>query len=133
MEECRVLNVHRIEEAARLAAPDTGVILPVLCGHRLILDEVPFAVDDEFGGGFLHAADIDRMAILPAAAAPARLRIADAGVPVMRFGWAEQGDEGDGEDEAWNFCCRYPRSGDQLTRMYRQYASNERHCPSPVP
>ena len=125
------LDVHRIEEAARLAAPDAGMKLPVLRRHGLVLDEVPFAIDDEFVLRLLDAADIDGMAVMPAAAAPARLRIADAGVPVMRFGWAEQGDEGEGEGEAKKFCCRFPWSGDQLTRMYRQYASDDRHCPSP--
>jgi hypothetical protein len=54
-----------------------------------------------------------------------------AGIPVMRFGRAEQGDKGEGKEETKKFCCRFPRSGDQLTRMYRQYASNDRHCPSP--
>jgi len=61
------LDVHRIEEAARLAAPDAGVILPVLRRHGLVLDEVPFAIDDELVLGLLDAADIDRMAVMPAA------------------------------------------------------------------
>ena len=98
-------DVHRIEEAARFAAPDARMILPILRRHRFVLVEVPLAIDDELVARFNDPRNVDGRAVVAAAAAHTRCRVADARVPVMRFSRAEKSDAPERQEQPMNFCC----------------------------
>jgi hypothetical protein len=72
------LNIHRIEEAAWLSAPDARVKLPVMGWHGLVLVEMPFAVNDKLITGFNNPRDVDGHAIMATAATDAGRWIANA-------------------------------------------------------